>query len=82
MTWQERCQAVSRYHAQRCKDDDSHTLEETATELNRSPGRISDDLTIASWMKTHPRVEKFKNPTQAIGWIREKKKEMRIADAC
>lgn len=81
LTWQQRVKAISQYHASRCKDDENHTLEDTAKELNRSIGRISDDLQLASWMKTHPRVEKFKNPTQALGWIRDKKKEMRIADA-
>ena len=78
MTWQERVRAVAKYHSSRCREDDDHTLAKTAAELNRSIGRISEDLTIASWMKTHPRVEKFKSTSQALDWIRMKKKEMRL----
>jgi hypothetical protein len=81
LNWQERCKAVSRYHAGRCKDNPSHTITDTASELNRSAGRISEDLALASWMKTHPRVEKFKNPAQALDYIRSKKKEMKVLDA-
>lgn len=80
-SWQERVITVSRYHSARCKEDPNHTLAKTAEELNRGIGRISEDLTIASWMKTHPRVEKFKNPAQALDWIRQKKREMKVMDA-
>lgn len=80
LSWQERVKGIAHYHAVRCKEDPKHTLELTASELNRSIGRISEDLTIASWMKTHPRVEKFKNPRQALDYIKMKKRELRIQD--
>lgn len=76
-TWQERAKSVAIYHAGRCRENPEHTVAETAKELNRSIGRISEDLTLANWMKTHPRVEKFKNPSQALDYIKDKKKEMR-----
>lgn len=76
-TWQERAIAVSTYHAGRCREDNDHTIESTAKELNRSIGRISEDLTLASWMRTSPRVARFKNPSQALDYIKQRKDEMR-----
>lgn len=81
LSWQDRCKAVAQYHASRCKVFPDHTLAMTADELNRSIGRISEDLQLASWMKHNPRVEKFKTTAQALDYIRTKKREMRIADA-
>jgi len=76
-TWQERAVSVSKYHAGRCREDPDHTIALTAKELNCSLGHVSENLTLASWMKTHPRVEKFKNPTQALDYIKDKKKELK-----
>ena len=76
-TWQERAISVARYHDGRCRENANHTIADTAKELNRSIGRISEDLTLSSWMKTNPRVEKFKNPTQALDYIKQKKQELR-----
>lgn len=81
LTWQDRAKAVAKYHAMRCKEDDSHTLVATAKELGRSLGRISEDITIAKWMKEHPRVEKFPNSRQALDWIKSEKKKMKVMDA-
>lgn len=78
-TWQERANSVATYHAGRCREDHNHTIEKTAQELNRSIGRISEDITLSSWMKTSPRVSKFKNPTQALDYIKQRKDEMRKA---
>lgn len=78
-TWQERAINVAHYHAGRCREDEKHTIAETAAELNRSIGRISEDLTLASWMQTSPRVAKFKNPTQALDYIKRRKDEMKKA---
>lgn len=78
-TWQERAISVATYHAGRCREDDSHTVQNTARELNRSIGRISEDLTLANWMKTTPRVAKFKNPSQALDYIKRRKDELRKA---
>jgi len=76
-SWQDRAKSVAIYHAGRCREDSKHTIQNTAKELNRSIGRISEDLTLANWMKTHPRIKKFKNPSQALDYIKGKKKEMR-----
>lgn len=81
LTWQERVRGIARYHAMRCREDPDHTLASTAKELKRGIGRISEDLTIANWMRTYPRVEKFKNPRQALEYIKGKKKEMKVQDA-
>ncbi len=78
LDWIERVKRVAEYHATRCRDNPKQTLEDTAKELNRSQGRISQDIMLAQWMRTHPRVEKFKNPSQALEYIRAKKKEMKL----
>lgn len=78
MSWQERCKKTAIYHARRCKENSDHRIEDTAKELNRSQGRISQDIQLAKWMQTHPRVEQFKNPTQALDYIGRKKKEMKL----
>lgn len=79
LTWQQKAIEVAKYHSSRCRDDDKHTLEETAKELNISTGHASHNLLLASWMKTHPRVEKFKNPSQALDYIRAKRKEQKMS---
>lgn len=80
LSWQERVKAIAHYHQMRCKEDIKHTIAQTASELNRSIGRVSEDLTLADWMKSHSRVEKFKNPRQALDWIKQKKRKMRVGD--
>lgn len=55
------------------------TLESTAKALNRSIGRVSEDLQLGEMLKTHRKqLEKFKNVTDAIEYMRNKKKEMRL----
>lgn len=78
LSWQERVKEVSKYHVSRLRENLKHTTEETARELNRSHGRTCEDLMLAHWMRTHPRVEKFKNPSQALDYIRTKKREMKL----
>lgn len=80
LTWQERVKAIHQYHTIRCRENPKHTIAETAKELNRSIGMISEDLTIADWMKNHSRVEKFKNPRQALDWIKDMKRKMKVGE--
>ena len=80
LTWQERVKEVYKYHSSRCRENPKHTTTDTSKELNRSNGRICEDLMLANWIRTHPRVEKFKNPSQALDYIRTKKREMKLND--
>lgn len=78
-TWWERAQATARYHANRMKANPSHTLTDTANELRRSLGSISEDILIAAWLITHERhLKEFKYAKDALAFIREKKKRMMV----
>lgn len=53
------------------------TLTDTAENLGRSLGSISEDILIASWLKTHAdKIKSFKNQRDALAFIREKKKTL------
>jgi len=80
LTWQERVKQVELYHYSRIKENIKHRLEDTARELNRSKGRVSEDLQLATYMKTHPRVETFSTVTDALDYIKTCKRRMRLGD--
>ena len=76
-TWLERAVSTYNYHIGRLKEDESHTIEDTAKELRRSSGGISEDLLIASWLRTHEdKIKSFKYAKDALDFIRGKKKRM------
>lgn len=77
-TWQERVLATEKYHKQKLRDNNKHTIRDTAKLLRRSFGSISEDLLLASWIKTHPKTAEFKTMIQALVYVREKKNEMRM----
>jgi hypothetical protein len=77
-SWQERVREVEKFHLTNLKLDSAWRQEDTARELNRSVGRISEDLLLASWMRTHPKVETFKHVQDALDWVRKKKHELRV----
>jgi len=76
-TWQERCREVDEYHKDRIRENPRQTIRDTAAELNRSYGSINADLQLASWLKSHPRIEKLHTAREAVLFIKSKKVEMR-----
>lgn len=76
--WVKRVKQVAIYHASQLKDDESWRLEDTARELKRSVGRISEDLMLVRYMKTHPRVETFENIRDAVEYCKKIKKQQRL----
>lgn len=78
ITWQERVHLVHLFHTSHLKEDANWTIAKTAKELNRSIGRVSEDLTIVRWMRTYPQLEKMKSPQDALEFIKKKKREMEI----
>jgi hypothetical protein len=79
MDWQERVIEIERYHKSRLREDIKQTIETTAKELNRSTSRTSEDLMIASWIKTYPKILKFTTIQEALDFIRDKKREQKLA---
>ena len=77
-SWQERVRLVEEYHQEHLRNNASWRIEDTAESLNRSLGGICEDLLLASWLRTHPKIERFKRIYEALEFIREKKKEMKL----
>lgn len=78
LTWQERCTKVRQFHIEHVKEDSDWTIEDTAKALRRSFGSVAEDIKLADWIRTHPKVADFKYIKEALGFIRGKTKEMRI----
>lgn len=75
--WLDRAVQVYNYHVGMCKGESQWTIEKTAKSLNRSTGSVSQDITVASWVKTHEKqLRRFRSMSDALEWIRDKKREM------
>lgn len=76
--WLDRAVQVYNYHIGLCKSEKAWTIEKTAKSLNRSVGSVSQDITVASWTKTHEKqLRRFRSMRDALDYIREKKSEMK-----
>lgn len=79
--WLERAVDIHKFHIQQCKDESNWTIEKTAKALNRSIGSVSQDLLIASWLKTHEKqLKRFNSMREALAFVRSKQKEMRLEE--
>lgn len=79
--WIDRAVDVHNFHVSQVKAEPGWTIVKTAKVLNRSLGSISQDLTLASWLKTHEKVlRRFSNAKDALDFIREKKKELKTQE--
>ena len=76
--WLDRAIQVYNYHIGLCRGEKAWTIEKTAKSLNRSVGSVSQDITVASWVKTHEKqLRRFRSMKDALEWIKDKKIEMR-----
>lgn len=78
LSWVERVKHVSVIHTSHLKENSKWTMDDTAKELNRSVGRISEDLMLARYMRTHPRVETFRVVQDALEYCRKIKREQKM----
>ena len=79
-TWIDRCMDIYSFHVSQLKEEPSWTMEKTAKALQRSIGSVSQDLLLASWMKTHEKqLRKFTSAKDALDFVRNRKREMRIS---
>lgn len=74
-TWQDRCVKVYQYHIGKVKLDRSWTIRQTATELNRSVGCISEDLQLAEFLRAHPTLNEIKHISDALAWVKDYKEK-------
>lgn len=79
--WLERAVQVYNYHASLCESQPQWTIEKTARDLNRSVGSVSQDITVASWARTHEKqLRRYGSLRDALEFIRSKKAEMRTRE--
>lgn len=81
LSWLDRAIQVYNYHVQLCKSDKSWTIVKTAAELNRSVGSVSQDITVGQWAFTHEKqLRRMHSMRDALGYIKEKKVEMKLRE--
>lgn len=77
--WLTRAIKTHNFHCLKIRDKSSWTLTDTANALGRSLGSISEDVTIASWFKTHEsKLKSFKYAKDALAFIRDKKRSLMV----
>jgi hypothetical protein len=76
--WLESCIAIHNFHVERIKIDSEWQYRDTARELHRSLGSISQAIKVARWLKTHEnKIVSFSDLKSCLEWIREIEKERR-----
>lgn len=79
--WIAKCIDIHNFHVLQMRGEPGWTVEKTAKSLCRSVGSVSQDLLLASWLKTHEKqLRKFKNAKDALEFVRNKKREMRTQE--
>ena len=79
--WLDRAIEVRQFHISQMKEESNWTVEKTANILNRSIGSISQDLTLASWAKTHDKqLRRCSSMRDALSWIKDKQREMMLEE--
>jgi hypothetical protein len=82
ITFQERAIRTRTFHIEKCreasKNKTSWNIAMTASALRRSFGAVAEDIMIADWLRVYPQLEKMVNVRDALKFIREKKKEMKL----
>lgn len=77
LTFIEKAIEVARYHRAKKKENKKWTMTDTAETLNISVGAVSEELLIASWLRTHEdEIQKLPNRHEALRWIRNKKSQI------
>lgn len=77
--WIDRAVATHNFHVEQLRKESKWRMEDTAILLNRSLGSVSQDILIANWLKTHEnKIRSFKQRSDALEWVYERKAEMRL----
>jgi len=80
--WLEKVKKTQRFHASKCREHNGYwKLKDTAKELKRSVGSVSEHLLVATWLRTHSdKIEKCKSLNDAIDFIQDKKRNLSFED--
>lgn len=77
LSWMERAKETHKFHREKRLENRKWRVKDTAKSLRRSVGSISEDLLIASWMRSHrPQLEGFTHAQDALEWIRAKENQL------
>jgi hypothetical protein len=77
-SWIVRCKETEKTHKELVRQDPAHTIADTAKFLKRGFGSVSEDLILASWIRTHPHIESIPWYKEALKYVRAKKKEYKV----
>ena len=80
LSWLERAIETNKFHIEKLRIDAKWTIDKTAKALHRSHGSIDEDLLLASWLKTNPKLEALKTAKEALAAIRKYRKALRIRE--
>lgn len=76
--WVTKCIDIHNFHVSQIRAEPAWTVEKTAKALCRSIGSVSQDLLLASWLKTHEKqLKRYRNAKDALEFVRGKKREMK-----
>lgn len=77
--WIARVREIQSFHIEQLKENPDWTIQDTAFALQRSIGSVSQDLTLASFLKTHEnQLSRFRHMKDALLYVRRLKNEMRL----
>lgn len=81
LNWLDRAIEINRFHISQLRDEPDWTIVKTAKMLNRSVGSVSEDLLIASWVRTHEKqLKRFDSQREALAFVRSRKREMLLKE--
>lgn len=76
IAWAERARETDSFHKSKLKEHKRWTIKDSADELRRSYGSVNEDLQLADWLRSHPKLEdQFKNIRDVLKFIRDKRYE-------
>jgi len=74
--WLETCINIHNFHVERIRIDEKWNYRDTAAELDRSLGSVSQCIKVARWVKTHQsKIQSFSDLKSCLEWIREMEKD-------
>lgn len=77
LNWLDRAVQIHNFHVANQKEEPKWTLEKTAEALNMSTGSVSQNLTIARWVRTHEKqLRRFRSMRDGLNYIKNKQTEM------
>jgi len=78
--WLELALEIHSFHINQLKSNKTQTIRQTAADLNRSLGSVSQSITIGSWYKTHEKqLKRFNSLKEAMNFIRDRNYEQRTS---